>query len=95
MTYTLTFTEGVLIYRSRVVRHTDPIFRPVADLLREHSLRMVFQETRLDPNMMFGRGEVTAYRLSHTDEPLQWQLQDKLKGLLDGRTSFSFAAQEL
>lgn len=91
MTYALPFTEGLLVYRSPMVRQTDPIFQPVADLLRDHRMTMVYQERLPDPGMMFGQGEVTAYRLSHSEVPLQWQVKDKLKGLLDGRPSFSFA----
>lgn len=53
---------GLLVYRSPALRDTDPVFKPVLEVLRHHRWRVVLEETIPDPGMMFGRGDLTVYR---------------------------------
>jgi hypothetical protein len=72
-TYALAHTAGLIVFRSPLVRLTDTMYRPVAEILRDFPMRMMMQETIPDEEMMFGEGELTVYRVhgSNMEEELQ------------------------
>lgn len=57
-------TVGVIlvVYRSTWLRNTDKLFKPVAEILAD-GCELLSRETRPDPDMMFGQGELTVYAL--------------------------------
>ncbi|AUV62028.1 hypothetical protein KIV63_gp16 [Mycobacterium phage SWU2] len=58
----------LLIYRSLVVRTTDPSYAPVISILERCRHVVVEQETVTDPDMMFGQAELTVYELTEDDD---------------------------
>lgn len=59
--YAYTAAVGLLVYRSPMVRDSDPIYRPVAELLETHRLSVANHQVILDPSMIMGRGELTVW----------------------------------
>lgn len=53
---------GLVVYISPVVRETDPIYRPIADLLKRVRHVLVFEERMRDINMMFSEATLRVYR---------------------------------
>lgn len=58
--------KGLLVYRSPLVRDSDPAYQPIAELL-EYPHEEVIKERVPDPNMMFGEADLTVY-LIHSAE---------------------------
>lgn len=54
---------GLIVYRSVLVRDTDPVYAPVAEFLSKCRVEILAQKVFPDPSMMFGQGEFTAYLL--------------------------------
>ncbi|GAA2556142.1 hypothetical protein [Mycolicibacterium diernhoferi] len=54
--------DEIHVYRSVLVRDTDDLYRPVAELVG--GAEQVHRETVADPGMGFGRAEVLVYRAS-------------------------------
>lgn len=54
--------DEIRVYHSVLVRDTDDLYRPVAELV--DGAEQVHRETVADPGMGFGRAEVLVYRAS-------------------------------
>lgn len=83
-TYAFAHTAGLIVYRSPLVKEGDDIFQPVADMLREHRMEMIVQETLPDVDMAFGRAELEVYRNGDSDQdaPLMPIAEKLMRGLI-------------
>lgn len=52
-----------------MLRDTDEMYRPVAEILAHHPVRVVLEEKIPDQGMMFGQGELTVYRPVYGEYP--------------------------
>lgn len=77
--YTVDNVSGFMVYRSVVVKDTDNLYRPVLDLLNEHTPRLIIKSDFDDETMMFGRAELAVYRCANAWEPAPELLQRALK----------------
>lgn|GEM_PF-3656784 len=66
----VTVGEGIVlwVYRSPVVRDTDPVYRPVRDLLGAHSVSTLVSETVEDSRMLFGKAVRSCHLLARMAE---------------------------
>lgn len=54
----------LIVYRSPLVRDTDPMYQPVAEvLIGSGGYKIAYTDVRDDENMMFGRGEFALIKL--------------------------------
>lgn len=53
--------QYISVYRSLLVRDSDPIYGPVAGRLR--GAKLIIRHTQADEDMMFGRAEWLLYKL--------------------------------
>ncbi|ASZ75504.1 hypothetical protein KIW74_gp24 [Mycobacterium phage Kimona] len=51
------------IFRSPVVKDTDPCYQPVADVLATFDAEVIDRKMFPDPDMFFGRAEAVIYKL--------------------------------
>lgn len=54
---------GLIVYRSVAVRPSDPIYRPVRQMLDNEPNRLLQQTSVQDKEMMFGQAELSMYAL--------------------------------
>lgn len=54
----------LFVYMSVLVRPTDELYRPVAELLAQLDHRLSLEETLKDPEMMNGRAVLRVYRIN-------------------------------
>ncbi|ANU79406.1 hypothetical protein SEA_BUZZBUZZ_72 [Mycobacterium phage BuzzBuzz] len=59
---------GLLVYRSPMVKKTDPVYADVADILKRSRVELVGRDTIPDPMMYFGEGEWSVYLMHSTQK---------------------------
>lgn len=65
-TFCVLGTVAVFIYRSPMVKDTDEVFAPVADLMSKCRLELVRYRVHEDAKMIFGQGELSLYLIHAT-----------------------------
>ncbi|AWN05840.1 hypothetical protein SEA_BLINN1_81 [Mycobacterium phage Blinn1] len=67
----------LLVYRSPLVKSTDPEYQPVRDVILEADrMDVLARGTFEDPNMMFGEGEYILHRLAGADFTSKFSLEE-------------------
>jgi len=60
--------EMMVVYRSTWLRDSDNLYRPVEQILGDHS-EVLYRELIQDEDMIFGQGELTVYALKRSNRP--------------------------
>lgn len=68
-TYATANVADLLVYRSLLVKPHDPIYQPIAELLKRFTPRLLARQVIPDKHMMFGHGELVLYRAKESVEP--------------------------
>lgn len=51
-----------MVYRSKALEETDPLFRPVKDFITNHTPELLVCQQVDDEEMMFGKAEFSVYK---------------------------------
>jgi hypothetical protein len=55
--------EGLVVYKSRLVRDTDSFYQPIAEFLESTPHEVIWTMSVPDPEMTFGQADLTVYFL--------------------------------
>jgi hypothetical protein len=61
-TYVWSGSLMLLVYKSPIVKDTDKLYVPVANLIQDHQLELVHRSVGADAKMQFGQGITEVYQ---------------------------------